>query len=241
MLKQIELFAKYGPAVALISLVIGGVYNIGIMWGAGQVDLLYLLTYLDHINSAVMSSGIFLVGLFIFYGLGWIVAPIVAPAARWLRLDRLKVAIGARPLAAVILFLLLGIEQLRVHGVIPRLLTGGDVAFIFFLIAGILIAKYFAHLRLEHAVLATLFAVMAALGLGLAWIQNARESTGPYFYIEAGDRIVAKGVKAFSEFALVVDDKDAVLAIRNSDIKKIAIGHEPPPSFAVAPAAGSKP
>ena len=84
-------------------------------------------------------------------------------------------------------------------------------------------------------------AVVAALGLGLAWIQNARESTGPYFYIEAGDRIVAKGVKAFSEFALVVDDKDAVLAIRNSDIKKIAIGHEPPPSFAVAPAAGSKP
>jgi hypothetical protein len=25
---------------------------------------------------------------------------------------------------------------------------------------------------------------MAALGLGLAWISNARESQGPYFYIE---------------------------------------------------------
>jgi hypothetical protein len=82
---------------------------------------------------------------------------------------------------------------------------------------------------------------MAALGLGLAWIPNARESTGPYFYIEAGDRIVAKGVKAFSEYALLVDDKGAVLVIRNSDIKKITIGHEPPPGFAAPPAAGSKP
>ena len=241
MLKHIELFAKFGPAVALISLVIGGVYNVGVMAGAGQLDLLYLLTYLDHINSAVMSSGSFLVGLFILYGLGWIVAPIFSPAAQWLRLDRLKVGIGARPLAAVILLLFIGMEQLRAHGVIPRLIAGENVAVIFFLIAGILIVKYFAHLRLEHAVLATLFAIMAALGLGLAWIPNARESTGPYFYIEAGDRIVAKGVKAFSEYALLVDDKGAVLAIRNSDIKKITIGHEPPPGFAAAPAAGSKP
>jgi hypothetical protein len=241
MLKQIELFAKYAPAVALISLVIGGVYNIGVMGGAGQLDLLYLLTYLDHINSAVMSSGSFLVGLFILYGIGWIVAPIFSRAAQWLRLDRLKVRIGSRPLAAVILLLFFGMDQLRVHGVTPRLIAGQNVAFIFFLIAGILIVKYFAHLRLEHAVLATLFAIMAAFGLGLAWIPNARESTSPYFYIEAGDRIVAKGVKAFSEYALVVDHKGAVLAIRNSDIKKITIGHEPPPGFAAAPAAGSKP
>jgi hypothetical protein len=90
-------------------------------------------------------------------------------------------------------------------------------------------------------VLATLFAVMAALGLGIAWIPNALESKGPYFYIEAGDRIVGKGVKAFSEFALVVDDKGAVLAIRNSEIKKITLGNAPPPGFAAAPAASSKP
>jgi hypothetical protein len=240
MLKQIELFAKYGPAVALISLVIGGVYNIGVVAGADQLDLLYLLTYLDHINSAVMSTGLFLVALFIFYGFGWILAPSGSRVARWLRLDRLKVGIGARPFAAFVLFLFIGIDQLRVHGVTPRLITGQDVAFIFFLIAGVLIAKYFTHLRLEHAVLAALFTVMAAFGLGQAWIPNARESTGPNFYIVAGDRIVAKGVKAFSEFALVVDDKGTVLAIRNSDIKKITIGREPPPGFAPAPA-GSTP
>jgi hypothetical protein len=29
--------------------------------------------------------------------------------------------------------------------------------------------------------------------------------------------------------------------IRNSDIKKITMGHEPPPGFAAPPAAGSKP
>jgi hypothetical protein len=239
MLKQIELFAKYGPAVALISLVIGGVYNIGVMWGADQIDLLYLLTYLDHINSAVMSTGIFLVTLFIVYGFVWILAPFGAPVVRWLRLDQLRIDIGARPFAAILLLLLIGMDRLRVYGFIPRLLSGQDVAFIFFLIAGILIAKYFAHLKFEHAVLATFFAVMAAVGLGLNWIPNARESTGPNFYVVAGERIVAKGVKAFSEFALVVDDKGAVLAIRNSDIKKMTIGREPPPGFATAPAGGT--
>ena len=47
---------------------------------------------------------------------------------------------------------------------------------------------------------------------------NDKSTYGEGLATEAQKAYMAKGVKAFSEFALVVDDKDAVLAIRKHGV-----------------------
>jgi hypothetical protein len=237
MLTQLELLTKYAPALLLMSLVIGGVYNIGVVFGAGQLDFLYFLSYLDHINSALMSTGVFVLAIFIVYAFGLMLAPVASKMAARLRFDRFKVRVSARALAAFVLLFFVACDQAWRLGLTPRLFTGENTAFFFFVTAAVLAMKFFAYPEIQSAVLASLFAVWAALGLGLNWVHFAQQGEGPRLYIESDGRIVAKGVKAFSEFAIVVDEQNTIVVIRSKDIRKIIVSNEPPPGFEPAKAA----
>src|SRR5215468_960316 len=115
---QFESLARYVLALVVICLVLGGVYNLGVVSSLGQPDYFYLLSYLDHINSAVISGGVVLFVLFVIYGVWLIISPFAARLASLLRLDRLKFEISARLIAAVALAFLAVRYLLKARGIV---------------------------------------------------------------------------------------------------------------------------
>jgi hypothetical protein len=233
MWNQLELVGKYAPAAAAISLVLGGAYNIGVIAGAEQLDLLYLLTYLDHVNSAVMSTGLFLILVFVLVAVGSLFAPAAARLAARLRLDRFKIRLSTRAIGLVVVAFAIACSIAFRLG-LPRFMTGADFMELFLLTAGILLVRFVRHTDREAAVLAGLFVLMATFGFGSTWVGQVRKNTGPLFYIEAGGPIVAKGIKAFSQFAILVDDHDQIVVLRSADIKRMTLARDAPEGFGSA-------
>jgi hypothetical protein len=228
-----EQLAKNVLALLAACIILGGVYNLGVVTNISQPDYFYLLTYLDHINSAVIAGGIFFFVLFAIYGLWLIVGPFGARLAALLRLDRLNIAVSARLIAAVTLAFLAARFLLRWGGFINGEFNVTVTAIVVFVAAGLLILKFVTTPEPESAVFAVLFAAVAAFVLGGTWVEAARANKGPYPVIEADRTISAKGFKTFSEFTLAIDRDGAVVVLRSRDIKKITVA--PAPAEPAAP------
>ena len=225
-----EQITKYVLGLLAVCIILGGVYNLGIFSSLNQPDYFYLLSYLDHINSAVMSGGIFFFVLFLIYGLWLIVEPVAARLAALLRLDRLKFEISARLIAAVALAVVAARFALRWAGVVNGELGIVVSAIIVFVVAALLLFKFVTRPEPESAMFAMLFAAIAAFVLGGVWVETARANKGPFPVIEADRSVTAKGFKAFSEFTLAIERDGAVVLLRSRDIKRITVAAQTPPA-----------
>jgi hypothetical protein len=234
---QFDQLVKYAPILLVACIVLGGVYNLGVVGGGlRQNDYFYLLTYLDHINSAVVSAGIVFFVLFLVYAVWSIVSPAGAKAAALLRLDRLKFSVPARLIAVIAIAAVLVVPNLlKMAGITQAEATPAVVVFVLFIAAGLLLLKFLANPEPESAVLMALCAVTATFSLGGIWVEVTRANTGPFLIVETDKPLVVKGVKAFSEFALAIDRDNNTVVLRSKDIKKITVMPSPP-AEAPAPA-----
>jgi hypothetical protein len=226
---QFEQLSKYAPLLLVACLVLGGVYNLGVVAGGlRQNDYFYLLTYLDHINSAMISAGIVFFLLFLVYGVWSIVSPAGAKVAALLRLDRLKFGISARLIALITIAVLAVPDLLKMAGINHPEISAAVSDFVLFCAAGLLLLKFVAMPEPESAVLMALFAVTATFWLGGNWVETTRASSGPFLVVEAEKPLVVKGLKTFSEFALAIDRDNNIVVLRSKDIKKITVTPNPP-------------
>jgi len=225
---QFESLARYVLALVVICLVLGGVYNLGVVSSLGQPEYFYLLSYLDHINSAVMSGGVVIFVLFLVYGVWLVISPLAGRLAALFRLDRLKFEISARLIAAVALGFLLARYLLKARGFVSGDFNTGVTTLVVFVAAGLLLLKFASRPDTDSAVLATLFAAIAAFVLGGSWVDAARANKGPFPLIEADRSVTAKEFKTFSEYTLTIERDGAVVVLRSRDIKKITVAGPAP-------------
>lgn len=203
---------KLLPILTIAAALSGAIYNLGIVTAFGA-DLFYLFSYSDHLNSALVA----------FLGLGF---GILCLEVIYFLLFRGRSQFDhsiSNALAAITqIILIIMFFLLYTKGVLSFAAFSNVLAFVGVFSSVFFLRRYVLSAHSVALCLGIVFLFAVSFWLGLDWIAQARLRTDVRAIVVTNDMIIsAKGVKPFTTFSLLVDEKNALIVVKTIDIKKI--------------------